>query len=323
MNSFTHNSIQVTVSEFTGNYSQINRSYCLDVSPGSLFLAAITVGAGSYAEALGSTKHSLAFAIHKAMALLTVVNFEDGQLRLPEDYRSLDQSEKASLGYWAGMAMCKLIGDKVLGIPWLKHVSSIRDFIIWRDSDSRSAPDLAGVDTHNHWHIMEAKSRQYRPSANDRKKWKSQAGRIASVFGVQPETSSYCLTLVKGLYSVELVDPPPPEENDSHPQVGIPPEEFWRRYYQPFVEFIGGLAFQEAPREIVYRPAALDTANGAIYEIGVHRQVLERVRSNQFDSFPSFRSTYLDDSFVGSDGVAVRYRRILDDNDTEQLNLPF
>ncbi|MFN3983299.1 MAG: hypothetical protein ACK4SA_23220 [Caldilinea sp.] len=305
MNPFTEDTIQVTVSDFTGNYSRINRSHCLDVSPGSLFWAAITVGAGSYAEALGSTQNSFAFALHKVMALLTVVNFDDGRLKLPEYYRSLDQSEKASLGYWAGMAMCKLIGDKILGIPWLLHVGSHRDLITWTAGDSRSAPDLIGKDTRSRWHVMEAKSRQNRPSAKDRKKWKHQAGRVAAISGTRPETNSYCLTLIKDLYSVELVDPPP-EENDSLLQLEISPEGFWRTYYQPFVEFIGQ-SIQEDRGEIVYRPAALDPVTGGIYEIGVHRRVLESPRRARFDYFLQPDSLYQDGIYYGSDGISVRY----------------
>lgn len=81
MNPLTKSTIQVTVSDFTGNYSRINRSHCLDVSRESLFWAAITVGAGSYAEALGSTRNSFAFVMHKVMALLSIVNFDDGLLK--------------------------------------------------------------------------------------------------------------------------------------------------------------------------------------------------------------------------------------------------
>jgi hypothetical protein len=306
MNPFTKNTIQVTVSDFTGNYSRINRSHCLDVSPGSLFWAAITVGAGSYAEALGSTQNSFAFALHKVMALLTVVNFDDGHLKLPEDYRSLDQSEKASLGYWAGMAMCKLIAENILGVPWLLHVGSHRDLISWTVGDSRSAPDLVGKDSRNHWHVMEAKSRQNRPSAKVRKKWKRQAGRVAAISGTQPETNSYCLTLIKDMYSVELVDPPP-GDNDSPLQIEINPEGFWRTYYQPFVEFIGGQAIQEDHGEIVYRPAALDLETGGIYEIGVHREVFESLRRERFDYFLHLDSLYQNGMYSGSDGISVRY----------------
>lgn len=299
--------MKITVSDFTGSYSRVNGTLDIAVTPRSLFHAAITVGANSYASALGSSLSSLAFAFHKVMALMTVIEFSDGEMILPPEYGALDQSEKASLGYWIGMAMCKLAADKILEIPWLRHVSSLSDQISWMEAGSRSAPDLVGQDRSNMWHVMEAKARQRRPSSKNRKAWKMQAGRVASISGAPPVTNSYCLTLIQSPYSVELVDPP--AENDQQAlSLDISPHAFFRTYYQPFIEFFSQENEYLAERgRIVYRPAAYDPMTGLTYEIGIIREILDRFQRNQIDIPQIFETSDTDTEYVGSDGIAVRY----------------
>ena len=299
--------MKITVSDFSGSYSSINGMLDIAVTPLSLFHAAITVGANSYASALGSSLSSFAFALHKVMALLTVIKFSDGEIILPPEYGALDQSEKASLGYWIGMAMCKLVADKILEIPQLLHVSSLSDQISWVEAGSRSAPDLVGQDRSNLWHVMEAKARQRRPSSKNRKAWKMQAGRVASISGEPPATNSYCLTLIQSPYSVELVDPP--AENDQHAlSLDISPQAYFWAYYQPFLEFLNQRNEDLAVEgQIVYRPAAYDPMTGLTYEIGIFREILDRFQRNQIEIPRLFETSNTDTVYVGSDGIAVRY----------------
>ena len=299
--------MKITVSDFSGSYSSINGMLDIAVTPLSLFHAAITVGANSYASALGSSLSSFAFALHKVMALLTVIKFSDGEMILPPEYGALDQSEKASLGYWIGMAMCKLVADKILEIPQLLHVSSLNNEISRVEAGSRSAPDLVGQDASNLWHVMEAKARVRRPSSKNRKAWKMQAGRVASISGEPPATNSYCLTLIQSPYSVELVDPP--AENDQQAlSLDISPQAFFRAYYQPFLEFLSQRnEYLAVEGRIVYRPAAYDPMTGLTFEIGIIREIIDRFQRNQIDIPRLFETSNTDTVYVGSDGIAVRY----------------
>lgn len=322
--------MKLTVSDFSAPYTIINGQSDVEVTPMSLTHAAITVGADSYTIAFGSNLNSFAFVLHKVMALLTVVEFQNRELTLPKNYRSLDQSEKASLGYWAGMAMSKLVAEERLDVQWLQHVGRFKKEIQLKDSESRSTPDLVGLDKSMNWHVIEAKARQNKPSDSIRKQWKNQAGRIAAISGAYPTTNSYCLTLIKSSYSAELVDPTVESDRNAI-SLNFSRKDFLRAYYRPILDFLDHWQNEQTREsgDIIYRPAAYDPVAGRMYDVGIVRETLERVQRIQenvrdddalHNIWRDMKSpTSEPNEYIGSDGIAVRYRELTLTPETPRL----
>jgi len=225
-------------------------------------------------------------------------------------YDSLDATEKGAASYRIGMGIAKIIAERKLHVPWMRHIDPlIRQGIIQTDQKTHERPDMVGQSPDNQWHIIEAKGR----SNSDReamRKGKLQAAAVNYVAGSIPHTKSACVTelcwnsiytdleKVTGTGSIEL-----------HMQEqGV----FRREYYglvQGMAQLIEPIEYRlplfDSPRNLgVFQLFMLP---GTKYALGVQHQIYEMVTHDEDDSLSDFWNY-----FYSSDGFGSWHSRWYD-----------
>ena len=150
--------------------------------------------------------------------------------------------------------MAKCVAEKVLAVPVLHLVDPLIAAGILDRPSGTTRGDLVGWDKDGDWHVIEAKGRATRRSADAIvEAAKAQA---ANVVLLAPDgrrlpaaTNTACVTALTDPLHVHLDDPPPEEEQ---PLLfsKIDPHAFTRAYYRParaFVEAEASLALVEYP----------------------------------------------------------------------------
>ncbi|MDP8240991.1 MAG: hypothetical protein P9X24_18020 [Candidatus Hatepunaea meridiana] len=96
---------------------------------------------------------------------------------------------------------------------------------------------MAGLDWHNNWHVLEAKGRSRSVSTVEVLRAKNQAGRVNSIYGLVPDTTSASVVrLFTNPISVLLDDPDDENQTDTHWE--IDPQTFVRLYYAPIKQYL-------------------------------------------------------------------------------------
>jgi len=306
------------------NGEEIEYDNPFEFSEAELFWASLTVGAPSLTDAIQNILDSPAFALHKWYAVRSVVKIHGGESTLVPGYKNLDQSEKVVLSYWAGMIFAKLVGEKVLHVPWMAHARLLKKQkrLTVIPPTTKSLPDLVGLDRSEKWHILEAKGLQKRPSANQRINYKAQALRIGKVDGEKPASRNYCITNIRSPLSIELHDPDKIVKDSV--EFNIDPIDFQQYYYKPFVEFFSKPDNTEDNDDyIIYKKVVCDTIDKRKCQIGIVRDILEQAKmqseKKKADSkdlvIRSIEPKFLKsqghesdepDTYIGSDGIAVK-----------------
>jgi hypothetical protein len=311
-------SIYLRCSGFTDSYLGVNGGKDIWISEEKLISAAVMIGAQSLAEVFGGGVESIAFAFHKAFAMLTSVDLSNTKMMVSRYYHKLDQSEKASLSYWIGMAMCKIIAQDVLNIPYLQHAANLKSTkrTSLSDPKSRSLPDLVGKDSKGVWHVMEAKARQKEPSKKISDEWKKQACQIRTIDGLMPGTRSYCLSMVRRqLFDVKLVDPPfePDSEHESQGHfdgidIEIGMAEFLRQYYGPILNMLeryGAMgSYERDSLQPVLAQVAYDPATRTYWGMGLVNSVFRQIMEHEHVTLVESRMEH--GQYISSDGVIIQ-----------------
>lgn len=296
-------------SGFPAGFDNLNGSQDIEITPLSLIWAAITVGAPSYAAALGSDDAGIAFAAHKGLAIIAATSWDEGQIAISKGYEALDQSEKTVLSYWIGMAVSKLVAAELLCVPWLQHARPLRAKGIIETSppNSRSLPDLVGTDGDLQWHVIEAKGRQKQPTIATKQEWKTQAERVNSISSSIPATRSHCLTISNSrCYKVEMVDPSDGAA-DSSIDVIVSRDDFLTAYYRVFQSFLLTPA-RDSHDNVLYRRVACDPTSNLVYEIGASRALLVNLVEHGTSMVHPHEVRSSISEYIGFDGIRVRVR---------------
>lgn len=150
-------------------------------------------------------------------------------------FATLDPSEKGIASFYLGMAMAKLYADKVLGIPWLMHISRYEATWAVRYGFSAKRPDLFGCNAAGAWAVAEAKGRT-RVTGALVKQMKAQKSSVATINGVAPAHRYGSATRFEaGRLALRVVDPP--ARRDAQ-EVPIDPAAWLTDYYAPIVDLI-------------------------------------------------------------------------------------
>jgi len=215
-----------------------------EFSEQELLWASLTIGAPSYASALQFINDAPEFAIQKWLALRSVIKIENQNLVLPiTNYKKFEQSEKSVLSYWAGMIFSKLVAEKELGIPYMAHARFLEeDHSLTREpKETKSWPDLVGLDNSMNWHVIEAKGRKANPSPKEQKHFRDQAGRIKLIDDKLPKSKMFCITKMQKKLSIDLYDLEKTDNNTDEKTTpvnfSIKPLDMQIYFYKPFVEF--------------------------------------------------------------------------------------
>lgn len=187
--------------------SGLNGQVDLSATWNEVLTAAVTVGKWRQ-DFMNRGRFSVFELIHRLSAIEAYFDLDQGRLTLSTAHDDLDPTEKGVVAYYLGMTLAKLYASKMLGVPWLMHLS--RYAPVWSVTYGAGSrrPDLFGVDATGQWVVAEAKGRQ-RVTQKLIQEMKAQARSVAAIDGVAPKYSYGSATrFQEGKASLRVVDPP-------------------------------------------------------------------------------------------------------------------
>lgn len=318
--------IKAMVSDFKGGFEAYNGSKSQEVSWLHFLKYGMTAGMPLYSHWGTPSLEALYLSYYKACGIICALNFDGRYLKVSSYYKNMEQTEKASISTWVGVAGTALMADRILDIPRLCYAeTALKEGRVSLNPTSKQCADFVGEDIHNRWHVLEAKARQKNPSKSTRKQWKEQAQTIWEVDKQVPSTHSYCFTKVSNPCDIKLVDPP--RDYSENEPTKIKRDKLTQQYYQVLLDV---LKYAEvnyiADEPIRFKMIGLNPINGEYTYIGLHDKVFEMVNNgktpplikpmvaNPFSDEEDLREEqYLRDSqiisktrfFLASDGVTV------------------
>jgi hypothetical protein len=176
----------------------------------------------------------------------------DGRLRQTKAYKKLDRSEKSAVSFFLGMAVAKLVADKVLSVPWLVHMSRF-------SGGALLSPDLVGrrmdpvTGALSDWLALEAKGRTNAATADTIKAAVKQAKTAFSLFangGLVTPLRCACVThFPRAAMRVHLEDPPA-KKRRSRRRLDVSDADYFSRYYEPITTLIDSRQSTETVQKI-------------------------------------------------------------------------
>lgn len=177
-------SVPFLASEFL-DHPSLNGHHALHVCWDDLIWASMTVGKAQR-DLMGFGKYSFAEMLHRVACLHAYYDINSSRrLVLSPAFRHLDSSEKGVVSFYTGMAMAKLYADKVLGIPWMMHISRYEADWSVAYGGNTNRPDLFGCNGLGEWAVAEAKGRA-RVSGQLVTRMQQQKSAVASIQRVTP-----------------------------------------------------------------------------------------------------------------------------------------
>lgn len=164
LNSFKNNyivpKIKYSARSFPKSYGKkLSGDHSLKIKWEELVWSAITVGKPSFSSIFGHGHHSASDLIVRVHTVYANLMQHSGLIEKSSLYMSLDPSEKSAVSYFLGMMSAKVASMRLLGIPWIFHLSLIDRKLNDVRLISRSQPDMVGYDTKGNFSIIEAKGR--------------------------------------------------------------------------------------------------------------------------------------------------------------------
>jgi hypothetical protein len=212
----------------------------LDVEFSELIWAAFTVGKWRDDLFLGSRywRYELISRFGLIRAYLRID--EDNRYVRTSAYDRLDPTEKSSVSYHLGMAIAKILAERLLQTPWLMHIDRYHSVYGVVLQQSRSRPDLFGprdATTMNDWLVLEAKGRTNAIRKSDVQSMVKQKGRVVTVGGADPWLrGGVAAHFSNGYLEAEFVDPPPSSSErrvEAFADYVADSALFERAYYEP------------------------------------------------------------------------------------------
>lgn len=174
------------------------------------------------------------FAQWRAAALAMAVRPEHGILRQPPEWGLLDPSEKGAISSLLGVAVTKLLVERLLGAPLFLFLD-VHFNLRFPSGAPRIKPDFAALSPSQKWFSVEAKGRSRFNSATLRN-GKNQARALGKVNGSVVDAAFVCVTSFRrGALQVRFDDP---ETDDGDTlEAEIKPLKALKHYYDGFYRF--------------------------------------------------------------------------------------
>ncbi|MGR6421903.1 hypothetical protein ACUZ8Y_01720 [Aeromonas veronii] len=147
--------------------------------------AAITVGKRNSAQISSHGALSLYEIINRSTLVWLTLKQNANKLEKSSVYTYMDPTEKTFVSFSLGMIMSKLFALRLLGIPWLEHVSSVNSSVVTK-TQTKSRPDLIGLNKRKEYIIFEAKGRSNNFDSAVQAKAKNQTKVIHKIVSLQP-----------------------------------------------------------------------------------------------------------------------------------------
>jgi hypothetical protein len=215
--------------------SPLNGLHSLNARWDDLLWASITVGKAQ-PDLMRFGRYSFAEILHRVACLHAYYDIDNSnRVALSPAYKNLDSTEKGVVSYYTGMAMAKLYADKVLGIPWMMHISRYEADWAVRYGANSNRPDLFGCNYLGEWAVAEAKGRA-RVTSKLVTKMQQQKSAVASIQRVAPTYRYGSATRFEGgRLALRVVDPARLRRAQDVP---IDPAAWLLDYYRPIVDLL-------------------------------------------------------------------------------------
>lgn len=287
--------INYRASKFKGSLAGVNTAGgSLTVTWDDVVWASISVGklglTDLFAHGAFSTSEML-FRAH--MIYANLMQTPAGGFNRSPLYDSLDSTEKGAVSYFLGMAMAKLFGARLFGVPWLVHLEKLQRYRTVTFAPGKSRPDLIGASA-GRWVVVEAKGRTRVFNQGALDKAKKQTRKVRQISGSPPWVRVATECFFDQNLQVCLVDPP--EYDDDAVDVEIEEPAYLRVYYEPFLKLLDARDMRKVPMGQQTCLCAYD------HESGVTIGLLDRVFGLLRDDQGSFRSI---EHAVGQTGGAA------------------
>ncbi|GAA7762381.1 hypothetical protein HpMS107_26940 [Helicobacter pylori] len=191
-------------------------------------------------------------------------------------YHALDPTEKAATSYFLGMMAAKIMADKVLGVPWLFHLSMLQPLGGTPSLIGKSSPDLIGLNGNHQWAVVEAKGRTNKFDSEAASKAKQQTRQLRMINGNFP----FVRVAVQSYFSpaLEFAIDDPDEYDDNAVDFDGDVELAFRRYYS-FVDTVTRAS--NDVRTIAGEQFAFRTFDETGLSIGLSRKTASQISSGQ------------------------------------------
>lgn len=316
-----------TSSDYKNNHTHINTNgeESLNCRKVDLYRSMITVGNPSFISKKMIKDYGLARTIYSSVIEKVGVVFENimsdkNGMRLHPIYHSHVIDKKRIVSYNLGMAFAKFYAEKLLNIPSLVHVESLKalgaiDFVEGEDVKERE-PDLVGQCLNGDWHVFEAKGMSSNKLSEKIRNAKEQVQRVGSINGISPQTLNACATYFNDhRILTNLVDPDSKKEKDYKIKRG----KFLDTIYKPIFLFENALDRKLKLRvEDGFRYYALNLeAKGVNLTVGIEEETHDLIQQKEIFQLPqSLTSKFIsqrprervENFSIGLDGIIVKYR---------------
>jgi len=284
----------------------------------------ITVGNPSFMSMQDIREYGLARTIYSSVVEKIGIVFENIEsnrngMRLHPIYHRHVSDKKRIVSYNLGMAFAKFYAEKLLDIPSLVHVESLKkmgaiEFVDPEKGGGRE-PDLIGQCTNGDWHVFEAKGMSNNQLNAKILDAKEQVQRIESINGVLPKTLNACATYFNNNRILTFLADPVSEKEKRYE---IKREQFIDSSYKPVFLFEDALDKKlELKVEDGFRYYAINLkGKGINLTVGIEEEIHDLVQQKELYEFPSSLSSKLTEQrtiereqniSIGLDGIVVKY----------------
>lgn len=313
--------------DYTNNHLHVNSNgeASLRCRKIDLYRSMITVGNPSFISKQKIRDYGLARTIYSSVIEKIGIVFENIQsdingMRLHPIYHTHVSDKKRIVSYNLGMAFAKFYAEKLLDIPSLVHVESLKalgsiEFFDAEEGKGRE-PDLVGQCSNGDWHVFEAKGMSTNQLNAKILSAKEQVRRVESIGGVPPQTLNACATYFNDQRILtHLVDP----ESKGEKRYRIKRDKFIDSSYKPIFLFENALDRKlELKVEDGFRYYAINLeAKGVNLTVGIEEEIHDLIQQRELVEFPSSLRERLkkqsslereQNYSIGSDGIVVKYR---------------
>lgn len=248
---------------------QLSGKHALHLSWEELVWAAITMGKPGVAFLLSHGWHSVADMVVRSHTVYANLRHSSGFIEKSSLYGALDPTEKGATSYFMGMLAAKILGARLLGVPWLFHLSMLDSLGGYATLASNSEPDLIGLTRARQWVVAEAKGRTGGYSQSAMAKAKTQTRQLRRINGHLPNLRVAVQAFFNSKMEWAIEDPD--EFDETARDIDVDVEAVFERYYSAAI----GATDQGDPTSLAGRKFLSRT----LPEIGVTVAVDAEVRA--------------------------------------------
>jgi hypothetical protein len=255
--------------------TQFAGKHVLHLSWEELVWAAITIGKPGVAFLLSHGWHSVADMVVRSHTVYANLRYSNGFIEKSSLYGALDPTEKGATSYFMGMLAAKVLGARLLGVPWLFHLSMLDSLGGYATLATSSEPDLIGLTRARQWVVAEAKGRTGAYSESAMTKAKTQTRQLRRINGHLPNLRVAVQAFFNSKMEWAIEDPD--EFDEAARDIDVDVEAIFERYYSAAI----GATDQGDPASLVGRKFLSRTLPEIGVTVAVDAEVLARVSQRE------------------------------------------